>query len=93
MSDLSFDDKIDACKEFLNNFGRVPKYREITMIKGKLFRIGQFVHCAKKGYYNSKINIYNYWMNQIINFIIIFKVMIIMSTENSNALIYSIRAY
>ena len=48
MSDLSFDDKIEACKEFLNNFGRVPKYREITMINGKLFRIGQFVHCAKK---------------------------------------------
>lgn len=55
MSDLSFDDKIDACKEFLNNFGRVPKYREITMINGKLFRIGQFVHCAKKGYYNSEV--------------------------------------
>lgn len=46
------NDKIDACKEFLNQFGRIPFFDEYIILNGDKFNIGRFVYNARNGMYS-----------------------------------------
>ena len=55
MNKLLQEERIEACKLYFNQFHKIPRIKETMMFKGVEFKIGQFVQCAKKGYYNDDV--------------------------------------
>ena len=55
MNTLLQEERIEACKLYFNQFHKIPRIKETMMFKGVEFKIGQFVQCAKKGYYNDDV--------------------------------------
>lgn len=49
------EDRIEACKMFFTEFGRVPKANEKMNYKGIDFKIGKFVYNVKKGFYTEEV--------------------------------------
>ena len=52
---LTYEDKVEACKEYFNKFNKKPRFRDVVMYKNTKFKIGYFIQSIKQGYYPQNI--------------------------------------
>ena len=52
---LTYEDKVEACKEYFNKFNKKPRFRDVMMYKNTKFKIGYFIQSIKQGYYPQNI--------------------------------------
>lgn len=55
MDKLLLEDRLKACKIFYNNFHRAPRVSETMTFNNVVFKIGQFISSAKRGYYSDEV--------------------------------------